>query len=110
MRDDVRAAVLANAATVVAFRTGAEDAQVVARVLGDLKPSALAELRRGEAWIRTAPATAMPMAHSVKTYAPIATYSERGDLVRRYVRNRHTTSRHTVEQRINSWLERHFGM
>lgn len=105
MRQDVRAAVLANAATIVAFRTGAEDTQSIASVLGDVKPSALTELRRGEAWIRSARATTMPVAHQVKTFAPIASYPERADVVRRHVRGRLCTSRAIVEPTLNNWLE-----
>ncbi len=64
LSDTMRAALLGNASTTVAFRVGAEDASILAPAFNEmidnrseqkkLNPAALLELRRGEALVRIA--------------------------------------------------------
>ena len=48
----VRAAVLGNVGSLISFRVGADDSDILARELGDVSPQALRDLVRGEVFVR----------------------------------------------------------
>jgi hypothetical protein len=103
VHDDVRAAVLANAATVIAFRVGAEDALALSRAVGDLSPIAMSDLARGEAWVRIAPTHTVPTSHHVQMFAALATHPGRSAKVRAHLRQL-GQSREVVEKHLSGWL------
>jgi len=99
----VRAAVLANAGTLVAFRVGGEDAPEIAQALGDVTALALMDLAQGEAWVRVSSGH-IPICHRLKTFAPIDGVATRAEKVFRRARARATRPRLGVEATISEWL------
>jgi hypothetical protein len=104
LSEAVRAAVLANAGTVVAFRTGAEDAPTISRVIGDIVPEMLTDLSRGEAWVRASPASSVPTSHRLKTFPALAGHQGRARRIIDHTRKQHGETRQHVEERIHAWL------
>jgi len=103
--DEVRAAVLANAATIIAFRIGADDAASLSRAVGDLSPQAMSDLARGEAWVRIAPTHTVPTSHRLKTFAAFPVQAARGAKLRSHLRAQ-ALPRAAVERNIAAWLAR----
>jgi hypothetical protein len=101
--EQVRAAVLANAGTIVAFRVGAEDAPVIARALGDIAAPALGDLGQGRAWIRVSSGS-IPTCHYVHTFAGMEGVKARASRVLRAARERASRPKKMAESSIAAWL------
>jgi hypothetical protein len=102
--EQVQAAVLANAGSVVAFRVGAEDAPFIARAIGDIAPTMLIDLSRGRAWMRTSPPASIPIAHYIQTFTPLEGSVRRFERVSRLAHERATRPRRVVEENIEAWF------
>lgn len=93
--DQLRAAVFGNVSTIVAFRTGAEDAELLGKQLG-LPPTTLIDTPNYHAWVRSgAPSTA-----TILTTYPAPSPCGRFAAVQARTRARHAVSREMVEKRI----------
>ena len=99
----VRAAVLGNVGSLVTFRTGAEDATVLARELGEVAPGLLRDLRRGEVVVRLTEDGAVGQPFRAKT-APPAAACGRAATVRAQSRRAYGRDVRRVETKIAGWL------
>lgn len=99
----VRSAVLGNVGSMVAFRVGAEDAEVLSREFGTIAPQVLRDLRRGEVVARLTEDAAVGQAFRGRTFVDVPTYDRREALIQTS-RRRYARPRATVEEKIARWL------
>ncbi len=100
----LRAAVLANVGSLIAFQLGGDDSQVIAREIG-LKPTNaefLTQLSRGEVWLKHA---TYGGPYHPKLLEPIATRSKGRDAALKQNALRNTFPRARVEEAINRFLK-----
>ena len=93
LSNTVRAAVIGNAGTLVAFRLGSTDAQLLAPEFQPLDPSALVDQEPFSAWIRRG-------LGRYRIFAEPKLYESRGrgDLIREQSRQRFGRSRGAIER------------
>jgi hypothetical protein len=101
----LRQAVIGNAGTLIAFRVGAEDSQLIADELGHQNHHALCDTRNFAAWARLMYRNAPTGALYLETLPPPSTASGRLDAIRARTRARHTRPRPLVEAEINKFLQ-----
>jgi Helicase HerA, central domain len=97
----LRAAVLANVGTLVAFQLGGEDAEVIAREIGLRDGASLTQLARGEVWIKHA---TYGGPYHPRLLDPIVTRAKGREPALKQNRLRNTFPRARVEAKINRFL------
>jgi hypothetical protein len=105
--DEIRAAVLGNVGTLIAFRLGADDAAALAREF-EYPPETLTELGRGEVCARLLQDGAVRAPFIGKTLPPLGRSSGRRENLLRQSRMRYARPRVEVERRIGRWLSRRY--
>ena len=102
--ESLRHAVLGNAGSLIAFRIGAEDAEVLAPELGIEHALTLTDTANFSAWAklmsRNAPTDAMP----IRTLLPEPPFSGRAQAVIARTRARYTRPRKQIEKAIDIFL------
>lgn len=99
----VRSAVLGNVGSLIVFRVGAGDADVLAAELGGVAAEALRDLRRGEVLVRISEETAISQAFRGNV-APPGRPRGTGHCAVTQSRRAYGRSRGAVERRITEWL------
>jgi hypothetical protein len=106
LREDVQQAILGNVGTVVSFRTGETDGQILAREFGeDYTAQHFVGLANYEVRVRTLRGAGPAEPFVGQTEKPWALRTGRRDAVVRRSRERYAGRRHVVEQKINRWME-----
>lgn len=100
----VRASLLGNVATIIAFRVGSSDAEVLAGEFHPYQPNALTELGRHEVLVKLCRDGMTSEPIIARTLPPVGRPSGRRERVLRASRERFGRSRRKVEERINGWL------
>jgi hypothetical protein len=104
--ESTRAAVFGNVANMVAFQIGSVDAQRISKEFGDaIAPRAFVELNKYEAYVRTLQDGYAATPYLLKTLPPSGAYRQPHNIIRRS-RERFTTPRCEVVQKIDAWLSR----
>jgi hypothetical protein len=105
LRDEIRRAVLGNVGSIISFRVGGEDAEHISREFGwDYSPKALTELPN---WYISAKLTVLGEdvgPNGGKTLPPLANYFGNRENIIRRSREKYSTPRKTVEDKIRRWL------
>lgn len=101
----VRQAVFGNVGTLIAFRIGYADAEVIEKELGRAFPAAaLADLDRYEAVVKLLDESSNKTPFRARMFPPVEkTLGGRNNLVARS-RERFATPRHIVEDKLNRWM------
>jgi hypothetical protein len=100
----VRSAVLGNVGSLIVFRVGAGDADILAEELGEISAQALRDLRRGEVFVRLSEETAVSQAFRGMTPAPPASRGTRARVIAQS-RRAYGRSCDEVSERITKWLQ-----
>jgi hypothetical protein len=100
--EDLRAAVLGNVGSIIAFQLSGDDAETIAAEIGLQRPAALTELGLAEAWLKHATYGGPHFPHLL---APIVTNAKGRDAALKQSRMR-TYSRARVEEKITKFLSR----
>ncbi len=101
----LRQAVLGNIGSLVAFRVGADDAEVLARELGLDSPSALTDLPNFTAWAKLIRNGSPTDTLRIDSEQPVAPHTGRADAVIARTRARYARPRQLVERRIARFLD-----
>ncbi len=106
LREDVREAVLGNVGSMVAFRLGHPDANLLASEFGnDYNPRQFTELANHEVCVKLLVAGQSIAPFTGRTLPPLGTrYGKKANLVRRS-REKYATPRHLVEAKIQRWMK-----
>ena len=99
----VRSAVLGNVGSLIVFRVGAGDADVLAAELGGVSAAALRDLRRGEVFVRLSEETAVSQAFRGCVAHPGSPVDTRLRVLAQS-RRAYGRSRAVVNRRITDWL------
>lgn len=100
LSDEIRDAVIANAATTIVFNVAADDAEFFAQQLGGkVSVQAIRGLPRYHAYVRLPGAESRPFL--MTTLPPAAVSKPRGDLLRRLSRERYGLPVHEVDKLIS---------
>lgn len=102
--ETVRAAILGNVGSLVAFRLSAVDADVLAKEIGDYAPRSLRDLARGEIYARLTEGGEAGMACLARTHAAYARRHGHEANILHQSRMRFGNDRENVEARIRKWL------
>lgn len=100
----VKAAVLGNVGSIVAFRVGADDAAVLAEEFGDIAPGLLRDLTRGQVVVRLSDATQVSQAFR-GVVEPGQFSSGRAEQILAKSRRSFSRDRAAVERNIGRWLQ-----
>ncbi len=104
----VRQAVFGNVGTLISFRVGYADAEVLEKEFGNaFPPSALADLGRYEAVVKLLENGANREPFRAKTVAPLENRMGRKDKLIARSRERFATLRISIEEKLNRWIETH---
>jgi hypothetical protein len=105
IRPSIRNAMLGNVGTLIAFRVGQSDAQVLAREFDEeFVPQQLTSLANYEVCVRTLEQGEQVVPFMASMMGPLdLSYGRRENLIRRS-REKYATPRHVVEKRIRRWL------
>jgi len=104
-KPEVTNAVFGNVGTMISFRVGYADADILARHYGDnIQPSALTELGNYRAWVRTISREGNAQSFRLTTMEPLVLRSGRRQIVINRSRDRFSTKREVVESRIRRWM------
>lgn len=106
LRSEVRDAVFGNVGSIIAFRVGSADADVLEKEFGNEHPaSGFTELENHEVCVKLLVNGRYGQPHLGKTLPPLGTrYGKRENLIRRS-RERYATRREKVEDKIKRWLK-----
>jgi len=108
LSEEVRHAVFGNVANMISFRVGEADAQILARHFGhDLTPEHFSQMPNFETIMRISKQGNVPQPFTATTPSPTnKCHTNRENLLRRS-RERYSTPRATVEDRIQRWMSKH---
>jgi hypothetical protein len=100
----LRAGILANVGTIIAFQLGGDDSEVIAREIGLKRENAelLTQLSRGEVWTKHA---SYGGPHHPRLLEPINTRSKGREAALKQNKLRNTFPRNVVEAEINRFLK-----
>lgn len=101
----IRDAVFGNVGTLVSFRIGGFDAEVVAREMGLETETGLTSLERGEVYVKTIRDGSYVEPFVARIDPLPDPTGERRELLRQLSRQRFATPRPIVEDRIRRWLD-----
>ena len=104
LRDDVRAAVFGNVGSMLSFRTGADDAETVARQIGVYDASNYRDLGLGHAFVRLLVRGESEAPFRASTIPLVGGASTRAAAIRSWSRQKHCRKRVDVENEIVRWL------
>jgi hypothetical protein len=99
----IRSAVLGNVGSLVVFRVGAGDADMLAEELGDVRRQALRDLVRGEVFVRLTQEADVSQAFRGKTATPLSSWGSREKVIAQS-RRRYGRKRDVVMGQISAWL------
>jgi hypothetical protein len=102
---EMQAALFGNVGTLVSFRVGQSDAEVLARELAPHSAAVLGELERGEVCVRLTVDGQSSRAFVGRTYAEAGEFYGRRATVIAQSRRRWGRRREVVEERIVRWLQ-----
>lgn len=102
--ESVRAAIVGNAGSMVAFRVGDEDARLLARVMVPWPASALQELGRGEVVVRLLQEGVTTEAEMGRTHPALEERAGNRALAVEQSARRYTRSRSEVERKLLRWM------
>lgn len=97
-------AVFGNVGTLISFRVAEEDAFTLARELTPYPPSALRELGRGKAIVRTLYAGTPCEPFMLHTCPEVVRYHGRGANIAAQSKQRYTRQREVVEMKLRRWF------
>lgn len=100
----VRAAVLGNVGSIVAFRVGADDAAILSEEFGDIAPGVLRDLTRGQVVVRLTETTQVSQAFRGDV-EPLHFSGGRSEQVIAKSRRTYSRNRTEVERNIRRWLQ-----
>ena len=103
--DNLRDAVFGNAGSMIAFRTGAQDAPVIANQLDVATPAQLRDLSNFSAWASILTDGAPTDAFVLNTYSPPRPQHTRAEHLKRHSRIRFGRDRKLIEERIAKFYE-----
>ena len=101
----VRSAVLGNVGSLISFRVGAQDAELMAKELGDVSAEALRDLVRGEVFVRLSNDTEVQQSFRGRTDVGSLVYGKRSKVVQKSHRA-YGRPRQEVDAQIRNWLNR----
>jgi type IV secretory pathway TraG/TraD family ATPase VirD4 len=107
--ESLRSAVFGNVGTMIAFRVGYEDAEILASHFHPSGPNAMAphafsDLAQYEAWARVMRYGEISDPILIKTLKPLTLSYGRRDLLIQHSRERFATRRAVMERKINQWM------
>ena len=103
----VRQAVFGNVGTLIAFRIGYADAEVLEKELGKAVPAAaIADLDRYEAVVKLLQDSSNKTPFRARMFAPVENRPGRKDNLIARSRERFATPRQIVESKLNRWMAR----
>ncbi len=106
----IRQAVFGNAGTLIAFRIGHADAEVMAKEFGDsIPPGALADLERYEAVVKLLVEGSNVQPFRAKMLPPMGGGRGRKDKLIALSRERFAMRRRMIEDKLNRWMEKLSG-
>jgi hypothetical protein len=109
LRPSIRDSVLGNVASLICFRVGHTDAEVLSAELGpECQPGQLTELDRFEVMAKVMADGRMTGAFAGRTNPPNGEPTGRSEALIRYSNERFTVPQRVVEDRITRWLEHSF--
>jgi GTPase SAR1 family protein len=105
MPPDIRDAIFGNVGTIVCFRIGAEDAEILSRQFGDeILPSALTALANHEVRVKLLSHDGSPQIFRGRSLSPLNVRSGRRHIVMRRSRERFAIKREIIESKIRRWM------
>lgn len=99
----VRSAVLGNVGSLISFRVGAQDAELMAKELGDVSAEALRDLVRGEVFVRLSNDVEFQQSFRGRTAVSSLFFGKRGKVVQKSHRA-YGKLRSEVDAQIRHWL------
>lgn len=106
LREDVREAVLGNVGSIIAFRLGHPDANLLASEFGnDYNPRQFTDLANHEVCVKLLVAGEAIAPFVGKTLPPSGTRSGKKARLIRRSREKYATPRHVVEDKIQRWMK-----
>ncbi len=107
MTDEVRAAVFGNVGSIICFRVGVNDAEVLAKEFGnDYSPEQFTDLSNHEILVKLAGTDQYRQPFRAWTEPPTCrVYGARENMIRQS-RERYATRREIVEEKIRRWMRR----
>jgi hypothetical protein len=110
LRESVRHAVFGNAGTIISFRVGGYDAEILAHDIGSgFTPGQFSSLGNHEVVARLLSRGQDVEPFVGRSLAPLKIRSGRRDEVIRRSREKYASKRSEVEDKINRWMKRHTG-
>lgn len=101
----IRQAVFGNVGTVISFRVGYADAEILEREFGhEFSASTLAGLNQFEAVVKLLDQGASRQPFLAKTLPPIETHPGRKETLSALSRERFATPRNVIESKLNRWM------
>jgi len=104
LSDSIRAAVFGNVGSIVSFRVGERDGEILSRELDGYAAATLASLGNYEVCAKLLNDGSQGESFLGRTLPPTGKRYGRGEQIVRYCRERYATPRTQVEQRISRWL------
>ncbi len=103
--EETRKAILGNVGTLISFRVGSEDAEVLAKEFDyNLNPETLMDLDKFNIYLKVMVDGVPSGSHSAHTYEELGERYGQGDKMKRVARARLGRPRAKVEATINRWL------
>ena len=107
LRESVRNAVFGNAGTIISFRLGGNDANLLAREFGDgYNPSRLSSLGNFEVAVKSLSEGTQMEPFIGRTFRPLEIRRGRREIVVQRSRDKYASRRHAVETKIDRWMKR----
>ncbi len=107
LRDNVRHAVFGNAGTLISFRTGGRDAQLIAEEFSSTaKPNQFSSLNNHEVMVKLLDRGQHREPFLARTLPPLNIRTGRREMVVRRSREKYSTPKSVVEAKIAKWLSR----
>jgi len=104
LSDPIRAAVFGNVGSIVSFRVGEADGQILSRELDGYSPATLSSLGNFEVCAKLLQGGTQAESFLGRTHPPLGERFARSEQIVRYCRERYATPRIEVEDKISRWL------
>jgi hypothetical protein len=105
IRQEIRDAIFGNVGGIISFRIGESDATILAREFGNtFLPERFTDLPNFHVLVRMLRGNEIAVPFPAITFPPSAVRYGRGNTIVRRSRERYTTPRAVVEDRINRWM------
>jgi hypothetical protein len=107
LQPNIRDAVFGNAGTIIAFQTGFSDAELLAKEYADsFAPSHFVDRERFHILVKPCAIDGAEQPFRGRTHPCAASRTRSKDMIVRTSRQRYTTVRATVEEKLRRWVER----